>query len=126
MNEPNIGVALVYLGAIAAGLLLPAPLIAFSARRGSGLLWLTCAGIALVLILIVVRVFGDRSSMNAGDEKLFYNIVGLIVISIGAAGWAANRKRRLNPATSYFSLLRAAVSMQIASLIIFALMPGSC
>jgi hypothetical protein len=52
--------------------------------------------------------------------------VGLIVISLAAAGWATNRKRRLNPAASLFSLLGTAFSMQVASLVIFVLMPGSC
>jgi hypothetical protein len=126
VNEPTIGVALFYLGIIAAGVLLPAPLVALSARRGPVLLWVTCISIALLLIFAVVNVMGPRSSMNLADQRIFYNIVGLIVISLAAAGWATNRKRRLNPAASFFSLLGTAFSMQVASLVIFVLMPGSC
>jgi hypothetical protein len=126
MNEPTIGVALVYLGMIAAGVLLPAPLIAFSARRGTGVLVATCISIALLLIFIVVKTLGDRSSLSGGDLKLFDNIVGLVVISVAAAGWATHRKRRQNASASFMSLLGTAVSMQIASLVIFALMPNSC
>ena len=126
MNEPTIGVALVYLGIVAAGVLLPAPLIAFSARRGTAVLVVTCIAIALVLMFIVVRILGDRSSLSGGDLKLFDNMIGLVVISVAAAGWATHRKRRQNASASFMSLLGTAVSMQIAALVIFALMPNSC
>jgi hypothetical protein len=126
MNEPTIAVALFYLGLIAVAVLLPAPLIVLSVRRGIVVLWVTCISIALLLILVVVNFMGPRSSMNLADQRIFYNIVGLVVISLAAAGWATNRKRRENPASSFFSLLGTAIKMQIASLIIFVLMPGSC
>ena len=125
MNEPTLAVALVYFGIIAAGVLLPAPLIALSTRGGTAVLWVTCIGIALLLIFILNNVMGDRSSSPA-DERLFYNIVGLVIISMAAAGWATTRKRRRNPSASFLSLLGTAFSMQVASLIIFVLMPGSC
>ena len=126
MNEPNFAVALVYLGIVAAGVLLPAPLVALSARRGTAVLWVTCISIAFLLIVAVAKVMDPRSSTNPADQRLFYNIVGLIVISLAAAGWASSRKLQLNPSASFRSLLGTAVSMQIASFLIFVLMPGSC
>lgn len=126
MNEPSIVVGFVYLGMIMAGLVLPAPLLAYAARRSERTLWLTTIGITLVLILVVGRHFAGRPEMNAGDQTLYRNLIILAIAATAVSAWAVNRKRRSNPTASFLSLLITAVSMQIAAAAVFAIMPGSC
>lgn len=126
MNEPNLAVAMVYLSALAAALVLPAPLLAYSARLGTRPLWLTAAAISVIPIALAVWALGGRSPMNGGDEALYRNLAILAVVATVIAAWAVEKRRRQNPAASFLSLLGTAASRLIGCVLVFAVMPHSC
>lgn len=126
MSEPTIVVGFLYLGMIAAALVLPAPLLVYARRRSERTLWLTAVAIILALAFAVGRHFAGRPELNAGDQALYRNLIILAIVATAAAAWAVNRTQRSKPNASFLSLLMTAVAMQIAAAVIFAIMPGSC
>jgi hypothetical protein len=110
MNEPNILVALVYLGVVAGALLLPAPLLALAALRGERTLRGVAAAVIIVLSLPFAVMLSSGRDLNSGDQALFRNLIILAIAATAGAAWAVTRKRRRNPDASFGSLLATAAA----------------
>jgi hypothetical protein len=118
LNEPGFEVGFYYLAILLSLLLIPAVVLAASARWGTPSFWtwwykgvLILAGLAILSSFFIINE-------QPGDQRTYRAIVVGFAISTMVAAWAMDRIRRRQERSGVLTFLSAAIGIQLITALI--------